>query len=70
MSLQIHLETKLEQIRSKSNKWKIRRYSASLNLLIDILKMDDEKLLGILRNFVGEKTTFKIANKIGMSSEI
>ena len=33
--------------------------------------MDDEKLLGILRNFVGEKTTFKkIANKIGMSSEI
>ena len=33
--------------------------------------MDDEKLLGILNNFVGEKTTFKkIANKIGMSSEI
>tara|TARA_A100001011_G_C14143635_1_gene770861 strand:- start:44 stop:526 length:483 start_codon:yes stop_codon:yes gene_type:complete len=33
--------------------------------------MDDQKLLGILKNFVGEKTTFKkIANKIGMSSEI
>ena len=33
--------------------------------------MDEEKLLGILKNFVGEKTTFKkIANKIGMSSEI